>query len=109
MRPLSNCWFVAIYLWMKSRCKFALFTRRSYSFKGVVPHSGVIQHIKGRVFVVIEYKPPLNELWTWRNLLILFSGKYKVTTCRAESVKHFESMSEMRAWVASLSEPPLEP
>jgi len=54
----------------------------------------VIQHIKGRTFVVIEYKPPLNDLWTRKNFLIAFSGKYKVTICEAKRVRHFNTLKE---------------
>jgi len=68
----------------------------------MVPHFGTIEHTKGREYATIEYIPPKADLWTPRNFLVAFHGRYKVTTFRAVRVRHFTEYAEMRKYVESL-------
>lgn len=100
--PMLNCWVVAMWLWVMSRARHAAWVRRSRSFSGMVAHFGTIEHTRGREYATIEYIPPKSELWTRRNILIAFRGRYKVTVFRAARVRHFERYEDMREYVESL-------
>lgn len=98
---MLNCWIVALWLWLSSlrgTTRRYLWTRKSYSFKGRVLHSGVAQGIGWKSLSIVEYIPPKHDLWSRRNVLILFSGKYRVWRLRVEEVRRFDSKEEALAF-----------
>lgn len=102
MRPMLNCLIVALWLWLRSWGKAYIWTRRSLHFKGTVPHAGTAHRMRGkRGIAVVEYVPPKNDLWTRRNMLVVFDGTYRVWEMRPVSVKRFKTMREVTAWLNS--------
>jgi len=100
-RRMLNCWIVALWLWVPTLFtpdRRYIWSRKSYSFKGRVPHAGVAQAIGWKSLAVIEYIPPKHDLWTRRNILILFAGKYRVWRLRVEEVRRFDSRAEALAF-----------
>lgn len=100
MRPLLNCWIVAMWLWAVSRLRAYVWTRRSIHFRGLVPHFGTAHPAGWRRAHVVEYIPPKRDLWTPRNFLVLFSGSYRVWEFRAVRVRRFSSLQAARRWMA---------
>jgi len=91
-----------MWIWIMARARHAVWVRRSRSFYGMIPHFGTIEHTKGREYATIEYIPPKADLWTPRNVVVAFHGRYKVTTFRAVRVRHFDTMNAMDAYLRSL-------
>lgn len=98
MKPL-NCLIVAAWVWTRSRCRAVLWTRRSTSFRGLIPHFGTAHRTGWREIVTLEYVPVKCELGSWRNLLVFFRGRYKVTRYRVEEIERFETLPEAEAWI----------
>lgn len=101
MKPL-NCVVVALWVWAISRFRAALWTRRSTSFLGLVPHMGTAHRVGFRDFVTLEYTPVKSELGTWRNLLIFFRGRYRVNRWRCIEGKQFHTLAEAQQWIDAL-------
>lgn len=99
MRPLLNCWIVAIWLWAASHGRALLWMRRSLHFRGLIPHSGVAQHGGWRRLLLTEYIPYKARLWTRDNLVLLFRGRYRVWEFRAVRCHSFKTMREVRAYL----------
>lgn len=96
MRPLLNCWIVAIWLWVASRGRALIWMRRSLHFRGLIPHSGTIQHAGWRRLYLTEYIPFKAKLWTRDNLVLLFAGRYRVWEFRAVRCRSFRTMADVR-------------
>lgn len=91
MRYRLNCWIVAAFIFLfdfRSYRKY-LWARRSYSFKGAIPHAGNAFGAGWRKLVAIEAIPPKPKLWTPENFLVLFVPRYRVWVLRVVEVKHF--------------------
>lgn len=94
MKIPLNCWVVAMWIWLVSHMRAYVWTRRSLSFRGLVPHFGTAHHGGFRRGVVIEYVPPKRELGSMRNMLVLFDGSYRVWEFRAVRVRRFRTLAE---------------
>lgn len=99
MRLPLNCLIVALWLWFRSRGRAYLWVRRSLHFAGLVPHAGTAHVIGRRGLAVVEYVPPKNDLWTRKNMLVLFDGTYRVWEMRPVAVHRFKTMAEVTAWM----------
>lgn len=99
MRVRLNCLIVALWLWGMSRGRAYLWTRRSLHFKGLLPHAGTTHVLGRRALAVVEYVPPKNDLWTRRNIGVLFEGTYRVWELRPVSVRRFKTMDEVMRWI----------
>lgn len=99
MRIPLNCLIVALWLWFRSRGRAYLWVRRSLHFAGLVPHAGTAHVAKDGTLMVVEYVPPKNDLWTRKNMLVLFDGTYRVWEMRPVSVRRFKTMEEVTAWM----------
>lgn len=97
MRVPLNCLIVAAWLWLASlggrRRRYA-FARRSYKFKGAIPHAGVAEGVAWKTVSVIEYVPNSSEFPSWRNFMLLFIGRYRVWQLRVIAVKRFRTKAE---------------
>lgn len=96
-----NCLIVAGWLWLASfggKGRRYIWKRRSYKFKGVVPHSGVAEAFGWKTLSIIEYIPNKHEFPSYRNFLILFYGRYRVWKMRAVEVRSFKTRSEALAY-----------
>jgi len=92
-----NCLIVAFWLWLASlggRRRRYLWFRRSYPFRGALPHSGIGEGIAWRTFTVVEYIPNKSQLGTRNNLVVLFRGRYRVWRFRVESVRRFDHRAD---------------
>lgn len=96
MRPLLNCWIVSIWLWVASRGRSLLWMRRSLHFLGLIPHSGTAHHGGWRRMYLTEYIPCKAALWSRRNFVLLFEGRYRVWEFRAVRCRSFRTMAEVR-------------
>lgn len=85
-----NCWIVAMWLWVLGHCKHYAWIRRSYSFKGYLPHFGIAEHGGWKYLRVVEYIPPKKK-WTRKNFLVAFEGSYRVWHFRLVSVRRHAS------------------
>lgn len=102
MKPMLNCWIVALWMWGSSRFRTALWIKRSQSFRGLVGHTGTIEQIKGRAFAVIQYIPRKQLLGTRRNLLVVFDGRYRVTVVRAQYTRTFDTLDELNGYLREI-------
>ncbi|MBR0568353.1 hypothetical protein J5J83_19705 [Azoarcus sp. L1K30] len=91
-------WFWAIG-WFKGYA----WTRRSLHFAGMVPHFGTAHQGGLRQLFALEYIPPKRDLWTPRNMLLFFSGAYRVWEFRAVRVKRFRTAGAAQDWMRERS------
>jgi len=97
MRLPLNGLIVAAWLWLagfKSKGRRYVWKRRSYKFKGAVPHAGIAEAFAWKTISVIEYIPNKQEFPSWRNFLVLFIGRYRVWRLRVVSVRRFRTKAE---------------
>lgn len=97
MRVPLNCLIVAGWLWLASlggKSRRYAWTRRSYKFKGAVPHAGVAEAFAWKTMSVIEYIPNKQEFPSWRNFMVLFFGRYRVWRMRVVAVRRFKTRGE---------------
>lgn len=97
MRLLTNCWLVAMWIWIAGWCRGYAYVRRSYSFRGLLPHFGTAASVGWRYLRAIEYVPPKRQLWTDKNILFLFSGHYRVWHFRVMSVRRWATREQAMA------------
>ena len=101
MRVPLNCLIVAGWLWLASlggKSRRYAWTRRSYKFKGAIPHAGVAEAYRWKTMSVIEYIPNKSEFPSMRNFMVLFVGRYRVWRLRVEEVRRFDSKEEALAF-----------
>lgn len=101
-----NCLIVAGWLWLASffsKGRRYVFFRRSYKFKGAIPHSGVSESFAWKTMSVIEYIPNKQEFPSWRNFLVLFFGRYRVWRMRVVAVRRFRTRDEALHYARSKS------
>ena len=94
MRVPLNCLIVAGWLWLSSlggKGRRYVFFRRSYKFKGAIPHAGVAEAFALKTMSVIEYIPNKAEFPSWRNFMVLFVGQYRVWKMRPVAVRRFRT------------------
>lgn len=85
-RPMLNCLIVAVALRVDGGCRQYLWTRRSRSCRGMLPHFGTAQQMPGRTVRVVEYIPPRNgEIDSG----LIFQGGYRVWHLRVTDVRRF--------------------
>lgn len=74
-----NCLIVALKLWIKSKGRWILGTRRSESFKGMIPHFVVIRE-KEQGCSLIDYIPQerKTKVLDDGDSLCLFDGVYRI-------------------------------
>lgn len=92
-----NCLIVAGWLWLTSfggRGRRYIWNRRSYKFKGAILHGGVAEAFVWKTLSVIEYVPNHHDFGTWRNILVLFFGRYRVWRLRVIEVRRFQTKDE---------------
>lgn len=97
MRLPLNCLIVAGWLWLASlggKSRRYAFFRRSYKFKGAIPHAGIAEAFTWKTMSVIEYIPNKQEFPSARNFLILFFGQYRVWRMRVVAVRRFRTRNE---------------
>jgi len=94
-----NCIIVALWIWVSGHCKQYLWTRRSLSFHGVIPHAGVAMRWGYRGLATIEYIPP--KKLSMKNFLLLFRGYYRVWKFELVSVRRFQTKQEAMFSIAS--------
>lgn len=97
LRKLSNCLIVAAVVWvsaMRKGRKPYVYVRPSFHFKGLVPHSGVAMKRAFRELAVIEACPPKADLWTRKNVLVLFEPTYRVWVLRPVRVGRYATRQE---------------
>ena len=100
-RALLNCWIVAMWLWLAAwggKGRRYIWTRWSYSFRGLIPHFGVGEGVRWKSLAVIEFVPKKRDLGTWRNFLILFRGQYRVWRLHVVEVRRFDTREEALAY-----------
>ena len=95
MRPLLNCWIVAIWLWVASRGRALLWMRRSLHFRGLIPHAGTVHHAGFRRLFMTEYIPSKSVA----EFAPLFQGRYRVWEFRAVRVRRFQTMQAVRKYL----------
>ena len=97
LRRLSNCWLVAMSLWLASRGREYSIVRRSRHFSGLLPHFLYGGRAGWRYFKVIEFVP-IKDLETGKRsrLLFWFPGKFRVIHCRVESVRCWATKEQAR-------------
>lgn len=106
-RKLTNCIIVAVVIWLRAwRIKPYIFVRRSFSFRGVVPHSGAVIPIGFRRLAVIEACPPKADLWSARNMLVFFEPSYRVWIVTPISVERYPTLTAAMSAVVPLSTEP---
>jgi len=88
-QAMLNCLIVAMWIWLGGRCRGYIFARRSLHFLGKVLHFGTADAGRWKMIKVIEYIPPKKDLWTRRNILLVFEGTYRVWYLRPVSVRRF--------------------
>lgn len=92
-----NCLIVAGWLWFASlggKGRRYVWKRRSYKFKGMIPHAGIAEAFAWKSMSVIEYIPNKQEFPSWRNFLVLFFGRYRVWRLRVVAVRRFRTRNE---------------
>jgi len=94
---LANCWIVAMWIWLAGHCRNYAWIRRSHSFHGLIPHFGTAERAGWRYLRIIEYIPPKRDLWSRRNLLVLFDGHYRVWHVRVTSVRRWATREQALA------------
>lgn len=94
-----NCWLVAMWIWVASRMRALVWTRRSLHFGGLVPHFGTAHRSGWRRGFVVEYIPPKGALWSRRNVLVLFDGRYRVWELRAVRCRSVRTLREALALI----------
>lgn len=96
-KSLSNCWFVAMWFWLKFKAKHPVGIRRSRYF-WFIPH--FITTIPGtyRRFYAVEYIPPKHKRWTKDDFVLLFRGRYRLTEYRVVSIKWFNTKDSLINW-----------
>lgn len=99
MKLRLNCWLVAVWFWVTSRFRAAIWTRRSLRFGGLIPHAGTAQRFGWRRFMAVEYVPHHSELWTLKNWMLLFDGTYRVWEFRAVRCRRFSTATEAMAFM----------
>lgn len=90
-----------MWLWLASfgrKSRRYAWIRWSYAFRGFIPHFGVAEGVRWKTLSVVEYIPPKADCGTWRNLVILFRGRYRVWRFRIEAVKRFDTRQEALAF-----------
>jgi hypothetical protein len=93
-RPMLNCLIVAVALWVDGGCRQYLWTRRSRTCRGLIPHFGTAQQRPGRNVRVVEYIPPRRDALDGG---ILFQGEYRVWHLRVTDVRRFTDRAEALA------------
>lgn len=93
-RPMLNCLIVAVALWVDGGCRQYLWTRRSRSCAGLLPHFGTAQQLPGRRIRIVEYIPPRRDAIDGG---ILFQGEYRVWHLRVTDVRRFTDRAEALA------------
>lgn len=85
-RPMRNCLIVAVALWVEGGCRQYLWTRRSRTCRGLIPHFGTAQQRPGRCVRIVEYIPPRRAALDGG---LLFQGEYRVWHLRVTDVRRF--------------------
>ena len=93
-RPMLNCLIVAVALWIDGGCRQYLWTRRSRSCRGLLPHFGTAQQRPGRNVRIVEYIPPRRDALDGG---LLFQGEYRVWHLRVTDVRRFTDRAEALA------------
>lgn len=93
-RPMLNCFLVAVALWIEGGCRQYLWTRRSRSCRGLLPHFGTAQQLPGRRVRIVEYIPPRRDALDGG---LLFQGEYRVWHLRVTDVRRFTDRAEALA------------
>lgn len=93
-RPMLNCLIVAVALWIDGGCRQYLWTRRSRSCRGLLPHFGTAQQLPGRRVRIVEYIPPRRDALDGG---LLFQGEYRVWHLRVTDVRRFTDRGEALA------------
>lgn len=93
-RPMLNCLIVAVALWIDGGCRQYLWTRRSRSCGGLLPHFGTAQQRPGRNVRIVEYIPPRRDALDGG---LLFQGEYRVWHLRVTDVRRFTDRAEALA------------
>lgn len=93
-RPMRNCLIVAVALWVEGGCRQYLWTRRSRSCRGLIPHFGTAQQRPGRCVRIVEYIPPRRAALDGG---LLFQGEYRVWHLRVTDVRRFTDRAEALA------------
>lgn len=102
MRLPLNCLIVALWLWGITHAKSWLTVRRSISFRGMIPHFGVVKEKDGYL-TFIEYIPRQRKSALSSSVgqsFVLFDGMYKVRKFKQIGVGAGDTLKEaMRAVV----------
>lgn len=85
-RPMLNCLIVALAMWVDGGCRQYLWTRRSRSCRGLLPHFGTAQQLPGRRLRIVEYIPPRRAALDGG---LLFQGEYRVWHLSVTDVRRF--------------------
>lgn len=96
LRRMSNCWLVAMSLWLASRGREYSIVRRSRHFSGLLPHFLYGSRAGWRYIKVIEYIPPKNQRWR-HDFVLCFPGSYRVWHFRVESVRRWATKEQALA------------
>lgn len=94
-RPMRNCLIVAVALWVEGGCRQYLWTRRSRSCRGLIPHFGTAQQRPGRSVRIVEYIPPRRAALDGG---LLFQGEYRVWHLRVTDVRRFTDRAAALAY-----------
>jgi len=98
-----------MWAWLTAHGKTAVWVRRSRAFKGWFIHFGTMRILRGRILLIEEYVPLKGRRWTRDDLVLCFRGKFRVSVCRVEKIRSFDSQQELDDWVSKLSAPSSEP
>lgn len=94
-----NCLVTAVLDWLRTRLRSYFWVRRSFSFKGLVVHTGTARKRSFRSVAVLEYIPIKSTLWTRRNMLFWFDGAYRVWVLKPVEVRRFTTYEEAQEYI----------
>lgn len=94
-----------MFLWAASRARGYAWVRRSKSFRGLIPHFGYAEELNDHL-IIVEYVPPEKQLWTLKNLVIVFQGQYKATVMRRIAGASFPDLKTATHWATQRASVP---
>jgi len=89
-----NCLWAALRLWLSSRFKGVIWTRRSHSLRGLIPHFGYAESLGLRSARVIEYRPPKGKRWTSQDCVVCFRGEWIVAHYRLTAIRRWPTRAQ---------------
>ena len=90
---MTNCFVVALFLWLRGYAREYFWARRSHVSNGRIPHFGYFEKTGFRTARSIEYRPT-GQLWSKHDWGCLFRGEYVVISYTISGISRFNSLAE---------------